>query len=441
MDDFEKRALRSKRKILEENVQIDDDVISSLKRSGALGDKEIEKIQDRKGNHDRVGKLFELLFASDVTSAFDSLCAAITPQASWLSRDLQTDVQADRGNIKIDDEIWQEASAIIHRKFAMNKRISDADRDEMKQLLATKLQLSGDEWRKQARLMHDEQARTAAELRQRDHDLRAIDNLLTSFLRDHDRQLTTYAHDMRTTRDILMDAKSTEEDTDGGVRARLADLCKRMSLFLSDYELAMQNRRLCFQLLGVNNFDGDSTYDALRHRLSRDAAQLERARDELRDSEHKYAQLRLMFSGATNEDEDSDDDEVKKNNSDSSSSSARDRLLLEKEIRDLREETNTLRKQLQQISDKHPPRIEIDSVQDAPSASPSDVMRSGSFGSGSPLGSSPKTNSAGISRTTGQRVGSPKTVSTQSQPRNGSPKTVTSKRNHQHGRPRTNSIL
>lgn len=98
----------------------------------------------------------------------------------------------------------------------MNKRISDADRDEMKQLLATKLQLSGDEWRKQARLVHDEQARTAAELRQRDHDLRAIDNLLTSFLRDHDRQLTTYAHDMRTTRDILMDAKSAEEDTDGG---------------------------------------------------------------------------------------------------------------------------------------------------------------------------------------------------------------------------------
>jgi hypothetical protein len=212
-----------------------------------------------------------------------------------------------------------------------------------------------------------------------------------------------------------------------------------MSLFLSDYELAMQNRRLCFQLLGVNNFDGDSTYDALRHRLSRDAAQLERARDELRDSEHKYAQLRLMFSGATNEDEEVD--EVKKNNSDSSSSSARDRLLLEKEIRDLREETNTLRKQLQQISDKHPPRIEIDSVQDAPSASPSDVVRSGSFGSGSPTGSSSKTNSAGISRTTGQRVGSPKTVSTQSQPRNGSPKTVTSKRNHQHGRPRTNSIL
>lgn len=210
-----------------------------------------------------------------------------------------------------------------------------------------------------------------------------------------------------------------------------------MSLFLSDYELAMQNRRLCFQLLGVNNFDGDSTYDALRHRLSRDAAQLERAKDELRDSEHKYAQLRLMFSGANSEDEDSDNEEVKKNNSESSTSiSARERLLLEKEIRDLREENKNLRKQLQaqQFSDKHPPRIEIDSAQDAPSGSPSDVVRSGS-----PPGSSLKTNSSGISGTTGQRIGSPKTVSTQSQPRNGSPKTGTSKRNH-HGRPRTNSM-
>lgn len=75
-------------------------------------------LQAEKTNAARVHKLLEFLMFCPRLTTFDDMCAALMTcpgDLSWLAKELQTDVRADRGNLVIDYDVMKEAAMLTHR--------------------------------------------------------------------------------------------------------------------------------------------------------------------------------------------------------------------------------------------------------------------------------------------------------------------------------------
>ena len=71
--------------------------------------------QAEKHNNYKVGRLFEILLTSPLINAYDVLCAVLVKDYAWLSKELQTDSQCEKGNLTIDDDVMKEAGMLVHR--------------------------------------------------------------------------------------------------------------------------------------------------------------------------------------------------------------------------------------------------------------------------------------------------------------------------------------
>lgn len=60
-------------------------------------------------------KFFELLTISSKTGLFEQICMALMRSYPWLSKELQSDLKNERGNLVIDQDVQKEASMIVHR--------------------------------------------------------------------------------------------------------------------------------------------------------------------------------------------------------------------------------------------------------------------------------------------------------------------------------------
>ena len=48
-------------------------------------------------------------------NVYDVLCAVLVKEYAWLSKELQTDSQCEKGNLTIDDDVMKEAGMLVHR--------------------------------------------------------------------------------------------------------------------------------------------------------------------------------------------------------------------------------------------------------------------------------------------------------------------------------------
>ena len=48
-------------------------------------------------------------------NAYDVLCAVLVKDYAWLSKELQTDSQCEKGNLTIDEDVMKEAGMLVHR--------------------------------------------------------------------------------------------------------------------------------------------------------------------------------------------------------------------------------------------------------------------------------------------------------------------------------------
>jgi hypothetical protein len=111
----------------------------------------------------------------------------------------------------------------------------------MAELIAIKLQIADDEWQLETSKIKDELADCGQQLLGRDQLAQIIYDMERNFVRRHQKQLETHAHDMRTTREFI-DRILEQEAPPGGVnplsflKDRLEGLFKQMSFALNQYE-------------------------------------------------------------------------------------------------------------------------------------------------------------------------------------------------------------
>ena len=75
-------------------------------------------LQQEKSNSYKVGRLFDVLLTSPLMNAYDVLCEVLVKEYAWLSKELQTDSQCEKGSLTIDDDVMKEAGMLVHRFVA-----------------------------------------------------------------------------------------------------------------------------------------------------------------------------------------------------------------------------------------------------------------------------------------------------------------------------------
>jgi len=127
------------------------------------------------------------------------------------------------------------------RKFGTSKRFSEAEKKEISELIAIKLQIADDERLMEIDKIKAELTETVETLSGRDRIAQIVYDMERAFVRKHQKQLETHAHDMRTTRQFIDDILK-QEVPPGGVnplsfaKDRLEGLFKQMSVALNQYE-------------------------------------------------------------------------------------------------------------------------------------------------------------------------------------------------------------
>lgn len=111
----------------------------------------------------------------------------------------------------------------------------------MAELIAIKLQIADDEWQLEISKVKDELLEAVQMLTGRDQLAQVIYDMQRNFVRRHQKQLETHAHDMRTTREFI--SRILEQEAPPGgvnplsfVKDHLEGLFKQMSFALNQYE-------------------------------------------------------------------------------------------------------------------------------------------------------------------------------------------------------------
>jgi hypothetical protein len=165
-------------------------------------------------------------------------------------------------------------SVFVCRRFGTSKRFSETDKKDMAELIAIKLQIADDEWQLEINKVKDELTEAVQMLTGRDQLAQVIYDMQRNFVRKHQKQLETHAHDMRTTRDFIEQILKQEAPPGGVnplsfVKDRLEGLFKQMAFALNQYEslnyekekslrLASREQRIC--LLKLTILRGLSVY-------------------------------------------------------------------------------------------------------------------------------------------------------------------------------------
>lgn len=57
----------------------------------------------------------DALLVTTQPGAFQIICDVLLEHQPWLSKDLLMDVRLERGDLKIDDDVFKESAALAHR--------------------------------------------------------------------------------------------------------------------------------------------------------------------------------------------------------------------------------------------------------------------------------------------------------------------------------------
>ena len=71
--------------------------------------------QAEKAPNQRASKLVDWLVESKVERAFLEVCSALVTKYPAISKELQTEVRIERGDVNIDEDVMKEAATLVHR--------------------------------------------------------------------------------------------------------------------------------------------------------------------------------------------------------------------------------------------------------------------------------------------------------------------------------------
>ena len=241
---------------------------------------QVESLSDNQ----RMVKFIEFLISTDTESAYEKLCSVLIKDYNWISRDLEIDLRIEKGDLELDDDVIKEAAMLVHKKFGTSKRLSEGDKKEMKELMALKIQMSKAEWKKELDQVH-EQLRQQSDLNHlKDTKAQSLNTTVRYYLRDHDAQLASHAHEMTTTSDIIaksnvQSSESSDERLDG-LKFHLETLFNKVTRCLANRDLILREREKCLKILGVKD-EKESLDVVIKDQLENLPKQLKACQDEL----------------------------------------------------------------------------------------------------------------------------------------------------------------
>ena len=119
-------------------------------------------------------------------NAFQSLCKFLDEENPWISSELREELILERGQLKLDEYIKNEAATLVHRHFGGTKRFSEGEKKQFEDLLATRNQCTKNIWMRnleQTRQALNEQIAISED---RNNTLREVISKIQSFLNSSD---------------------------------------------------------------------------------------------------------------------------------------------------------------------------------------------------------------------------------------------------------------
>ncbi|ESO00694.1 hypothetical protein HELRODRAFT_175680 [Helobdella robusta] len=148
MDVQEKKVIRWKRDLLSANLTWDEATIRKLKSYDLIWDALVNEIEETEmKNCEKIWKYLEHLMRAKLDkNVFNVLCEFLDEENPWISSELRVELSLERGQLKIDDYIKNEASTLVHRLFGTTKRLSEGEKRQLEQLLAVRTQCTKNIW-------------------------------------------------------------------------------------------------------------------------------------------------------------------------------------------------------------------------------------------------------------------------------------------------------
>jgi len=266
MDDAQKRVLKRKKNVFQDHVDVTNDFLSELHGRHLLDDDAMDTLMDDKMSNGRASRMIDYILLTVQPDAFQTLCAALVRDYPWLTKELELDLRIEKAEIDIDEDVAKEAAMLVHRKFGQSKRFSEVDKKDIQDLIAVKVQLSKEEWKKEMMTLRDELERQIELHKVKDAKAGAVDRQVVDYMRAHDDYLKSHAHGMKTTRSALVDSVN-DNDVIAKLRARLDFMMDRLNYGIKNAEMLQKERERCLELLNCKKGDTEKLYDIIQLKM------------------------------------------------------------------------------------------------------------------------------------------------------------------------------
>ena len=190
---------------------------------------------------------------------------------------------------------------IICRKFGLSKRLSEVDKNDMRDLIAVKVQLAKEEWAKEMDQLRDQLSYQIEQHKVKDEKARAGDRELASFIKQNQEVLDLPAHGMTSTSVSLLTCIN-DHDIIMQYRRRVEYLLSRVSAIIKHGEMLQRERERCLEVVQCKDPSG-KLYDIIKLKLAQLPAKIELLSKDVKEKDIRLKEMQKRIDSLEKEDE------------------------------------------------------------------------------------------------------------------------------------------
>ncbi|ELU08356.1 hypothetical protein CAPTEDRAFT_213258 [Capitella teleta] len=225
MDPAERMVLRKRKSAMMAGFNLSRGLLDDLKGAGLLSQEAVQYIELERSMSSRVSKTIDTLISQNTPDAFSTFVFVLASHDEKLSRDLQSDLRIERGEVHPSEDTLMDASMAVHMRFGTSKRFSESEKRFISELIATKLTIVKEEWEQNLSTVRLQLSQERSKNRSLEDKSRLCAKSLREFIKRHEPQLTNHAHELQTTRSAL---DTSMDESEVGALSRFYEELKKM---------------------------------------------------------------------------------------------------------------------------------------------------------------------------------------------------------------------
>ena len=249
-----------------------------------------------------MSKFLELLPANCTNKkAFSLLCEILQTDYEWIADELKAELRAEAGELKIEEYIEREAAILVHREFGSSKRLSEAEKKEIKDLVALRTQYAKEVWMRQLALAKKYLVEQTERNKEKDEYAKKLIEKVNAFLKLHKARLSKipkYATEQSTTemfRERERQQKNLDKPLVNILEESIEDLREMTQKSLEEKDHLQEEKVKALAVLNVK--DPNAKLDKeLEQALERAAKELMAQQDDIKQREQRAAELRAKIA-------------------------------------------------------------------------------------------------------------------------------------------------